>query len=59
MIPLADAQAAVLAPVAPLPPARFALGDAHGLVLAEVVTATEPVPAVLEHGGRRVRGTRR
>lgn len=44
MIPLADAQAAVLAPVAPLPPARFALRDAHGLVLAEVVTATEPVP---------------
>lgn len=44
MIPLSDAQAAVLAPVEPLPPVRVALADAHGLVLAEEVVAAEPVP---------------
>jgi molybdenum cofactor synthesis domain-containing protein len=44
VIPLADAQAQILASITPLPPRRIALPDAVGLVLAEDVVAGEPVP---------------
>jgi molybdenum cofactor synthesis domain-containing protein len=44
VIPLADAQAQVLAAITPLAPRRVATRDAVGLVLAEAVVAGEPVP---------------
>jgi molybdenum cofactor synthesis domain-containing protein len=44
MIPLADAQAEVIAACAPRVPRTVDLGDVLGLVLAEPVTAAEPVP---------------
>ncbi|MGH8985081.1 MAG: molybdopterin molybdotransferase MoeA [Acidimicrobiia bacterium] len=44
MIPLADAQAHVLAAVSPLAPRTVLLRDALGLVTAEEIVASEPVP---------------
>ncbi len=44
MISLGEAQAFVLERVRPLPPRRVALAEALGLVLAEVVRATEAIP---------------
>lgn len=44
MIPLAEAQAEVLAVCTPRPARPVAVADALGLVLAEPVTAAEPVP---------------
>ena len=44
MIPLEDYVTRVLEPLSPLEASRLALGDAHGRVLAEDVTAAVPVP---------------
>lgn len=44
MIPLAEAQAEVLAACPPLAPRQVGIDDALGLVLAEAVSAAEPVP---------------
>jgi molybdenum cofactor synthesis domain-containing protein len=44
VIPLADAQAHILASIVPLAPCRVSLAGAVGLVLAEDVVAAEPVP---------------
>jgi molybdopterin molybdotransferase len=44
VIPLEHAQALILDAVAPLTPRSFPLRDACGLVLAQDVVATEPVP---------------
>jgi molybdopterin molybdotransferase len=44
VIPLADAQARVLATVAPLPPVTVPLREALGLALSEPLAANEPVP---------------
>lgn len=44
MIPLAEAQAEVLAACTPTSPAAVPVKDALGRVLAEVVEATEPIP---------------
>ena len=44
LLPLADVQRAILDAVGPLAPVDAPLADAHGLVLAEAVTTTEPVP---------------
>jgi len=44
VIPLADAQAAILTAVRPLEPRSVLLVDARGLALAEDVVAEEPVP---------------
>ena len=44
MIPLAEAQAEVLAACHPKPPRLIDLSEAMGLVLAEAVTAVDPVP---------------
>jgi molybdenum cofactor synthesis domain-containing protein len=44
MIPLPDVQAAIFGAVTRLEPAEADLRDARGLVLAEQVTAPEPVP---------------
>lgn len=44
MIALADVQAEILGAVAPLPVTRVPLVEARGLVLAEPVVASEPVP---------------
>jgi molybdenum cofactor synthesis domain-containing protein len=44
MIPLADAQAEVIAACTPKPPGVVDVGDALGLVLAETVTAAADVP---------------
>jgi molybdenum cofactor synthesis domain-containing protein len=44
LVPLADAQAAILDAVAVLPAVGVALRDAHGLVLAAPVTTAEDVP---------------
>src|SRR5262249_55632409 len=44
MIPLADVQAAVFGAVTRLAPVEIELRDALGLVLAEHITAPEPVP---------------
>jgi molybdopterin molybdotransferase len=50
VIPLDDAQATILDAVAPLPPRSFAWRDARGLVLAEDVVASEPVPPFANTG---------
>ena len=50
MIPLEDAQAAILAAVAPLAPRPHPIRDALGLVLAERVVAHEPVPPFANTG---------
>jgi molybdenum cofactor synthesis domain-containing protein len=50
VIPLADAQALILDAVAPLPPRGFAVRDARGLVLAQNVIASEPVPPFANTG---------
>ena len=44
VIPLTDAQARVLATVAPLPPVTVPLREALGLALSEPLAANEPVP---------------
>ena len=44
MIPLEDYVAQVLGALSPLEGSRLALGQAHGRVLAEDVTAAVPVP---------------
>ncbi len=44
MIPLADVQAHILGAIAPLEPQTVALNDALGLVAAQELVATEPVP---------------
>ena len=44
MIPLEDYVTQVLEPLSPLEGGRLALGQAHGRVLAEDVTAAVPVP---------------
>lgn len=44
MLPVADALAIVLAETLPLPPQTLQLREAVGLVLAETVTAQEPLP---------------
>ena len=44
MIPLEDYVSQVLEPLSPLEGGRLALGQAHGRVLAEDVTAAVPVP---------------
>ncbi|MGZ6968737.1 MAG: gephyrin-like molybdotransferase Glp, partial [Acidimicrobiia bacterium] len=44
MIPLVDVQAEVLRSVSVLSPAPVSIAQALGLVLAEPVVATEPVP---------------
>lgn len=44
LVPLADAQALVLAGCAPLPPLRWPLAQADGCVTAATVVATEAVP---------------
>jgi molybdenum cofactor synthesis domain-containing protein len=50
VIPLADAQALILDAVAPLAPRAFPIRDARGLVLAQDVVATEPVPPFANTG---------
>jgi molybdenum cofactor synthesis domain-containing protein len=50
VIPLEDAQALILDAVAPLAPRAFALADTNGLVLAEAVVASEPVPPFANTG---------
>jgi molybdopterin molybdotransferase len=50
VIPLADAQKFILDAVAPLSPRAFAVRDARGLVLAQDVIATEPVPPFANTG---------
>ncbi|HWS47589.1 MAG TPA: gephyrin-like molybdotransferase Glp [Acidimicrobiia bacterium] len=50
MIPLADAQRQVLDEISPLAPRPCATRDARGLVLAEDVIATEPVPPFANTG---------
>jgi molybdopterin molybdotransferase len=44
VIPLAEAQSTILDAVSVLPARMFALADARGLVLAQDVVASEPVP---------------
>ncbi len=50
MIPLADAQARILDAIAPLAPRASARRDARGLVLAERIVASEPVPPFANTG---------
>ncbi len=50
MIPLGDAQQFILDAVAPLAPRPIATRDAAGLVLAESVVASEPVPPFANTG---------
>ncbi len=50
MIPLADAQSTILDAVTPLAPRSFALRAARGLVLAQDIVATEPVPPFANTG---------
>ena len=50
MISLADAQSSILDCVTPLAPRTFALRDARGLVLADDIVATEPVPPFANTG---------
>jgi molybdopterin molybdotransferase len=50
VIPLADAQAAILDAVRALEPAPVARDDARGLVLAQDIVATEPVPPFANTG---------
>ncbi|HET9728456.1 MAG TPA: gephyrin-like molybdotransferase Glp [Acidimicrobiia bacterium] len=50
MIPLDEAQARIIDVIVPLAPRRFALEDARGLVLAEEITAREPVPPFANTG---------
>ena len=44
MIPLEDYVARVLEAIVPLASTRVALGEAHGRILAEDVSAVVPVP---------------
>jgi molybdenum cofactor synthesis domain-containing protein len=50
VIPLEDAQALILDAIAPLAPRRFPLAETKGLVLAEDVVASEPVPPFANTG---------
>jgi molybdenum cofactor synthesis domain-containing protein len=50
VIPLADARAQILDAISPLAPRPIAIMDARGLVLAEEVVATEPVPPFANTG---------
>ena len=55
MIPLEEAQNRILATVPRLPTATISLADALGLVTAEDLAATEPIPPFANTGCRRVR----
>jgi molybdopterin molybdotransferase len=50
VIPLAEAQGLILDAIVPLAPRAIDLHDARGLVLAEDVVATEPVPPFANTG---------
>src|SRR5262245_43124788 len=50
VIPLEEMQALILDAVAPLPPRAFSLADARGLVLAEDIVASDPVPPFANTG---------
>jgi molybdopterin molybdotransferase len=50
VIPLADAQQQILDAIVPLAPRTISLRDARGLVLAQDVIATEPVPPFANTG---------